>query len=206
MTLNQENSRLLATADASYAHRLQRLQRARWKRVVDVQAPYRWHIRHLDLGYVLDVGCGIGRNLVHLRGHGVGVDHNPEAVSIARSRGLEAYTSDEWDASEHADQPIFDSLLLAHVAEHMSELEAATLVRRYLPAVRPDGRIVFITPQEKGYASDATHVLFLGFDEIERLCAMVGLRVDVRRSFPLPRAAGRLFKYNEFIVVARKPR
>ena len=173
MTPNQENSRTLATADASYAHRLQRLQRARWKRIIDVQAPYRWHIRHLDLGYVLDVGCGIGRNLSHLRGHGVGVDHNPEAVSITRSRGFEAYTPDEWDASGRADQPIFDSLLLAHVAEHMSELEAATLIRRYLQAVRPDGRIVIVTPQEKGYASDATHVRFLGFDELTRLCAMV---------------------------------
>ena len=200
MTANQTTSRLSATADASYAHRLQRLQSARWKRIFDVQAPYRWHIRHLGLGYVLDIGCGIGRNLVHLQGNGIGVDHNPEAVAIARTRGLEVFTCDEWNSSEYAERVIFDSMLLAHVAEHMSEAEAVALVRSYLPTVRPGGRIVFITPQEKGYASDATHVRFVDFDALERLCAALDLQVELRRSFPMPRAAGPVFKYNEFVV------
>lgn len=85
----------------------------------------------------------------------------------------------------------------------MSESDAAALVRRYLPFVKPKGRIVFITPQEKGYASDETHVRFVGSEDIARLCSMIGIRLEMQRSFPLPRAAGRFFKYNEFVAVAR---
>ena len=51
-------------------------ERRGWKRWVDVQAPYRWNLRGLRLGFTLDVGCGIGRNLVTFDGHGVGIDHN----------------------------------------------------------------------------------------------------------------------------------
>ncbi len=34
------------------------------------------------------------------------------------------------------------------------------MLRPYLPSVRPGGRVVFITPQERGFASDPTHVEF----------------------------------------------
>lgn len=194
-----------ATADAAYAHRLERLQQARWKRLLDVQAPYRWHIRHLDLGRTLDVGCGIGRNLAHLKGHGVGVDHNAEAVAIARARGLVAYTLGDWRHAPEAKAGAFDSMLLAHVVEHMSEAEAIAVVGEYITFVRPGGKVVFVTPQERGYATDATHVRPVGFAELEQLCRRLGLAVELRRSFPFPRLAGRLFTYNETVVVARRP-
>ena len=54
----------------AYADRLQTLEQARWKQLLDVQAPYRWNIRRLGLGRTLDVGCGLGRNLAHLGGAG----------------------------------------------------------------------------------------------------------------------------------------
>jgi hypothetical protein len=41
-----------------------------------------------------DVGCGLGRNLGHLDGNGVGVDHNAESVAIAQSRGLRAFRNE----------------------------------------------------------------------------------------------------------------
>ena len=72
------------TRDREYTERLVRLQRAPWKRWLDVQAPYRWNLRRLHPGFTLEVGCGIGRNLEHLRGHGVGLDHNAHSVAAAR--------------------------------------------------------------------------------------------------------------------------
>ena len=33
------------------------------RRMLPTQAPYRWNLRRLRLGRVLDVGCGVGRNL-----------------------------------------------------------------------------------------------------------------------------------------------
>jgi 2-polyprenyl-3-methyl-5-hydroxy-6-metoxy-1,4-benzoquinol methylase len=179
------------------------LGNARWKRLLDVQAPYRWNVRRLRLGRTLDVGCGIGRNLAHLGGAGVGVDHNASSVAVARQRGLEAYPADEFLAGPMAAPRSFDSLLAAHVVEHMTESDAIDLLRIYLPFVRPGGKAVLITPQERGYATDATHVRFCGFPEVAALCAAVGLVVVRQFSFPFPRIVGRVFPYNEFVTLAR---
>lgn len=193
------------TTGADYTERLRRKERARWKRVLDVQAPYRWNIRRLGLGHTLDVGCGLGRNLRHLGGDGVGVDHNPASVAAARAAGLTAYTSEEFPTSGAAVPGGFDSMLLAHVVEHMGEDDAVRLLTTYLPYVRPGGRVVVITPQERGYASDATHVRFVGFGEAAALAGAAGLAVRRQYSFPLPRLAGRAFTYNEFVTVAERP-
>jgi 2-polyprenyl-3-methyl-5-hydroxy-6-metoxy-1,4-benzoquinol methylase len=195
-----------STTDPAYARRLLRLQGAWWKKILPVQAPYRWHLRRLRLGRVLDVGCGSGRNLGHLSNLGVvGVDHNASLVKAARERGFVAYTPDEFRTSEFARPATFDSLLFAHVLEHMPFTDAAELLRQYLPYLRPGGRVVMITPQERGYASDPTHIEFMDFEKVRRLSNRMGLRVSRSYSFPLPRWMGRLFSYNEFVVVAALP-
>jgi 2-polyprenyl-3-methyl-5-hydroxy-6-metoxy-1,4-benzoquinol methylase len=186
-----------------YAERLKTLEQARWKQWLDVQAPYRWNVRRLDVGRTLDVGCGLGRNLAHLGGAGVGVDHNASSVAIARDRGLEAYTPEEFLEGPHARDGSFDSLLAAHVVEHMTEEDAVALLRTYLPFVRTGGKVVLITPQERGYATDATHVRFCGFGEVAALCETLGLTVQRQYSFPFPRWMGKVFAYNEFVSLAR---
>ncbi len=193
----------VTTAGADYTTRLLRLGGARWKRLLDTQAPYRWHVRRLDLGHTLDIGCGVGRNLSHLDGRGVGVDHNPASVAACRERGLRAYTTAEFADSGHARPGAFDGLLAAHLLEHLDEALARTVIGGYLPYVRPAGRVVFITPQERGYASDATHVRFVGFEEAAQLATELGLRIERQYSFPFPRRWGRAFTYNEFVTIAR---
>ena len=192
------------TAGREYAARLQRLELSRWKRLFDVQRPYRWNLRRLRLGRVLDVGCGIGRNLVNLDGHGVGVDHNAEAIAVARGRGLTAYTTGDFPASSDAAPASYDALILAHVMEHVDAEVAEGIVTEYLPYLRPGGRVVFITPQEAGYATDATHVRFVDLAELRRHCGSLGLTVVKAYSFPFPRLVGRVFRYNEFVLVARQ--
>jgi len=195
------------TATAAYAARLERLETVWWKRWLDVQRPYRWHLRRLRLGYVLDVGCGLGRNLVNLGGReaGVGVDHNADSVAACQRRDLIAYTPEAFRASAHAQPGRFDALLCAHVVEHMRFAEAQALLAEYLPYLRAGGRAVLITPQEAGFASDATHVEFMDLGALDRLARAIGLAPERAYSFPFPRAAGRLFKYNEFVLVARVP-
>ncbi|MGH3658168.1 MAG: class I SAM-dependent methyltransferase [Micromonosporaceae bacterium] len=193
------------TADAAYAERLRRLEGAWWKRLLNVQAPYRWNLRRLRLGRTLDVGCGIGRNLINLGPDSIGVDHNAESIRTARQRGLAAYTVEEFLASEYARPGGFDAMLVAHVVEHLSEAEANDVVGTYLDYLRPGGRVLFITPQEKGYASDHTHVRFCGFAEVSALVHDLGLEPVRRYSFPLPRWTGTWFTYNEFNVLTRKP-
>lgn len=193
------------TSSEAYAQRLRACSGPRWKQLLHVQAPYRWNLRRLEPGFTLDVGCGIGRNLAHLDGHGVGVDHNPAAVAEARRRGLNAFTPDDFFAGEHAATDRYDTMLMAHVIEHMRGDEAAELVARYLPFVRAGGRAIFICPQEAGFRSDPSHVEFADFASLHRLCAGAGLQVTKSYSFPFPRVVGRWFRYNEFVVVAAKP-
>ena len=188
-----------------YTERLERLSNARWKNVLSVQAPYRWNLRRLEPGRVLDVGCGIGRNLLHLDGNGVGVDTSQASVDVARSRGCVAYTVEAFGTSEDAVAGGFDSLLMAHVLEHMPMGDASNLVQQYLPYIKSSGQLIVIVPQEAGYASDDTHVTFLDSGDVTDLMDKCGL-VKIRDySFPFPRALGRAFRYNETVVVGRVP-
>lgn len=193
------------TDDFSYTARLQRLESARWKRRLDVQAPYRWNVRRLCPGLVLDIGCGLGRNLAHLGARAVGVDHNAHSVAHARRSGLTAFTPEQFWAAHRAAARQFDTLLAAHVLEHLSAVEGERVLRGYLPALRPGGRLVLITPQERGWHSDPTHVRWVGPAELTSVSAALGLVPVSQRSFPLPRAAGHVFRYNEFVHVSTSP-
>ena len=194
------------TQSQEYADRLRTLSGARWKQVLDVQRPYRWNLHRQGLGRTLDVGCGIGRNLLNLRDDSVGVDHNAESVAECRARGLEAYTVEEWEATPGPAEPAsFDGMLLAHVIEHVPPEHWVGLVTSYLPYLRPGGKVMMICPQEKGYKTDSTHVHFTDGVALAELAESVGLVVERSFSFPFPRFAGRFFTYNEFCVVARKP-
>ena len=195
----------MSTESPDYAERLRRKQTLWWKRLLHVQAPYHWNLRRQGLGRTLDVGCGIGRNLSVLPPASVGVDHNPEMVALARSMGYEAHTVGEFLDSELAAPGAFEGLLVAHVVEHMQRDQALQLLRDYLPFVRPGGRVFLVCPQERGYASDPTHVWFAKDRDLEELVQTLGLVLERTFSFPFPRMAGRLFIYNEFCVTARVP-
>jgi 2-polyprenyl-3-methyl-5-hydroxy-6-metoxy-1,4-benzoquinol methylase len=192
-----------STAGKDYAQRIARLSLTRWKQVLNVQAVYRWNIRRLHLGRTLDVGCGLGRNLEHLGSNAVGVDHNAVSIAVARSRGLRAYTCEEFAQSPDAVPGSYDSLLFAHVLEHLDRDHAVGLLKQYLPYLEPGGHVVVITPQERGFRSDTTHVTFIDFASQRLIATAAGLDIIRQFSFPLPRVAGRLFVYNEFVAVTR---
>jgi SAM-dependent methyltransferase len=193
------------TRSQEYADRLRNLSGARWKQVLDVQRPYRWNLHRWGLGRTLDVGCGIGRNLINLGGDSVGVDHNAESVAECRARGLEAYTTEEWQVGPEVAVPeSFDGLLLAHVLEHIQPEHWEGILSAYLPYLKSGGTVMIICPQEKGYTTDSTHVHFTDGRQMADLATGVGLTVEKNYSFPFPRVAGRFFPYNEFCLVARK--
>jgi 2-polyprenyl-3-methyl-5-hydroxy-6-metoxy-1,4-benzoquinol methylase len=195
-----------ATDGSDYTDRLVRLEQPLWKRVLDVQAPYRWNVRRLfGDREVLDVGCGIGRNLGHLAPRGIGVDHNEHSVQVCRDRGLTAFSTAEFGDTTYARPGRFGGLLAAHLIEHMPRPTAVEVLAGYLDYLAPGARVVFICPQERGYASDRTHVAFTDLDGLADVAEQLGLRVAKRASFPLPRLAGPAFPYNEFVLLAVKP-
>ncbi|MEI6621933.1 MAG: class I SAM-dependent methyltransferase [Actinomycetes bacterium] len=189
------------TAGADYTDRLDRLSNKRWKQILNPQIPYAWNTRRICRGRVLDLGCGIGRNLAHLRGAGVGVDHNPQSVQIACANGFEAYTPEDFLATKLAQPGSFDTLLVAHVLEHVDVEVGDGLLARYSSFLRPGGRVVLICPQERGFASDETHVRWVDVLDMSSHIGRLGGQVESVDSFPFPRRAGTLFVYNESVVV-----
>lgn len=185
-----------ASLSDAYATRLEALQTPLWKKLIDVQAPYRWNVRRLCQGTTLDVGCGIGRNLAHLGAAATGVDPNEACVGLARQAGHSAFLPKDLPAG------LFDNLLFAHVLEHVSD--PVSLVADHMPRLKPGGRLILFTPQEAGYASDETHIRFLDLEALTTVAKAVGCDVESSQSFPFPRWAGRVFKYNEFVLAARK--
>lgn len=190
--------------DPEYTNRLERLGSKWWKVALDTQRPYRWNLRRLDPGRTLDIGCGIGRNLVNLPPGSVGVDRNVNSINVVREHGLTAYSVDEFPESVDARLGYFDTILFSHVIEHVDPEASRSLVADYLPYLDANGKLIVICPQERGYASDATHVKLYDFDDLGSLVADVGFRVTRSFSFPFPRVFGKLFTYNEFVVVATR--
>ena len=193
------------TSDEEYTRRLEAHQLVWWKQLVPVQAPYQWNLRRLKPGITLEIGCGIGRNLATLGPGSVGVDHNASSVETARSRGFVAFSPEELRSSKYGRPGSFDTLLVAHVLEHLTTHEAESLVAEYVHLIRPLGTLILITPQEVGFRSDASHKTFMDFAGLTALCQNFGARVERQFSFPFPRRVGRVFIYNEFVVLARLP-
>lgn len=196
----------MRTDGTEYTARLTERSEAWWKRLLDTQAPYRRNLRRLSLGYFIDIGCGIGRNLANHDGRAVGIDTNPHSVAVARSRGFVAYTPEEVTDAPEARDGAFDSLLFAHVLEHMPRDEAIALIAAYLPFLRTGGRVVIIVPQEAGFRSDPTYVEFLDQTEVAGILAANDLVALRCYSFPFPRRVGRVFKHNETVIVAERQR
>jgi hypothetical protein len=193
------------TASAAYTERLTLRSGARWKQMLDVQAPYRWNLRRI-LGErrTLDVGCGIGRNLHNLPAGSLGVDHNATSVQLCLTAGLSAVTTEEFLAQDPAEHGGFGGMLAAHLVEQLPPDGAADVLAPYLPYLAADAKIVLICPQERGFASDPTHTVFTDQARLGALVQQLGLRVQKQYSFPLPRFTGRVFTYNEFVTVATR--
>ncbi len=192
---------MINTNTKAYRDRLVTLQTAWWKKWLDVQAPYRWNIRRIAFGTTLEIGCGIGRNLLHLSGNGTGIDHNQECVTEARKRGLAAFTPDEFYEQQEKEPTRYDNLLLSHVLEHMTKEEAGNLLLNYKKFLKPDGKIIVFTPQERGYKSDSTHVTFMDFNDLAEIASITGFQVNREYSFPFSRWIGKYFLYNEFVSI-----
>ena len=109
-----------------------------------LNAELRW-LQAVPRGCLLDVGCGSGRWLVHMRQLGwqvTGVDFDPGAVAIGRQQGLElACGSLEQQAFPAAG---FDAITMNHVIEHLPD-PVGTL-RECRRLLKDGGKLVLVTP------------------------------------------------------------
>jgi 2-polyprenyl-3-methyl-5-hydroxy-6-metoxy-1,4-benzoquinol methylase len=194
-------SNTLSTRDAEYANYLIKNQSSlkSWL----FQFPYRTHLKGLRLSRTLDIGCGAGRNLKALTNESVGIDHNPLLVKACVDKGLTAYSTDDFLKIQNRYLGHFHSILISHVAEHMTLPEFTKMLGDYRKFLSPGGRVVVICPQEKGYQTDSTHVEFMDFESIAKALRGGGYTTGSHYSFPFPRGIGKVFSFNEFVVIGR---
>jgi 2-polyprenyl-3-methyl-5-hydroxy-6-metoxy-1,4-benzoquinol methylase len=95
-------------------------------------------------GTLLDVGCGDGTYLQTMRYLGWevrGLEPDPKAVSVARSRGLEVIQGSVEDLREH---DAFDAITMSHVIEHV--IDPSRTLQALRDALTPGGTLLVITP------------------------------------------------------------
>ena len=190
------------TTNSEYTCRIIKEQRRYFKHFLKFINPYAVHIKKVCRGEVLDIGCGIGRNLEYLGHRAMGIDHNKESVTFALFRGFNAAHTSEIKAL--LKNKLFDTFLIAHVLEHMNDSDSINLIKDYLPFLKDNGQIVVICPQERGFKHDPTHLNFVKFNEIENVVYKSGMSVIKKYSFPFPRFMGKYWVFNEFVVIAER--
>jgi cyclopropane fatty-acyl-phospholipid synthase-like methyltransferase len=192
------------TSKQTYTNRLYKLEYKRWKQLLNVQYPYQRDLLKSKPGRTLDIGCGIGRYLKILPKGSIGIDHNKYSVEQVKRMGLEAHTVNEFDINIGLYKESFDSILLAHILEHLTFEEGEKLIKKYLPLLKKNGKVIVHCPQEQGFTTDQTHVTFLDSTKLENIMELAGLSNIKYNSFPLPRVFGKIFKYNEFRIIGVK--
>ena len=129
------------------------------ERIRSQQARYAQHFGG-TAGDIVDLGCGRGEFLEALRERGlagIGVDANPEAVALCRSRGLRAECSDLFAYLEAPADGSIAAVFCAQVVEHLAPARVAGLIRLLGRKLRPGAPVVVETPNPECLAIFATY-------------------------------------------------
>jgi 2-polyprenyl-3-methyl-5-hydroxy-6-metoxy-1,4-benzoquinol methylase len=152
---------------------------------------------------ILDLGCGDGALLAHLRANGFtnacGVDCSAEQARAAVARGVSARQGDLFETLAAA-PAAYDAILVIDVIEHMTKPELARLGHLLRGSLRPGGLLVVQTPNGEGVGAgrivygDLTHETIFNESSLGQYLRAFGFTdLRFRETGPVPHSLpGRL--------------
>jgi SAM-dependent methyltransferase len=161
-----------------------------WRFLSPVEIPFKFFARCLCKGKTLDVGCGPGRYLSFLP-DATGIDHNPEFIFYARRRGFKVFLSQEFDEDFDKSLQRFDTLLFSHILEHMEFQQACEFVKKYLPTLKPGGKVIIIVPDGISFKNDPSHRCYFDCNLIKKLASANSLHLQKAMYHPFPKYMSR---------------
>ena len=100
---------------------VEKFQDSQWIKLKELNFSKSTILKLVEVGSVLDIGCGDGillENLVKAGCKGVGIDISGEAIKICKQRGLNCSQADITERLPFANNS-FDSVILTDVLEHL---------------------------------------------------------------------------------------
>jgi SAM-dependent methyltransferase/Skp family chaperone for outer membrane proteins len=161
---------------------------------------YLSYISHLaddNSARVVDIGCGRGEWLELLKQQGIdaiGVDLNGDMIDTCRALGLQAECSDALAWLGRQPENSLAAVTGFHIIEHLPFELMIALFDAALRALRPDGFIIFETPNPENvsvgscnFYSDPTHRRPLVPDVMEFIARQRGFaKAEILRLHPSP--------------------
>lgn len=106
---------------------------------------------------VLDVGCGRGAFLKHVKGRGIGLDWNAESIEAARDGGHKIIAGDVRNIP--LEDASVDGVYCSHVIEHFVPSDVHRILSEMDRVLKPGGTLVICSPLLwNGFYCDLTHV------------------------------------------------
>lgn len=102
----------------------------------------------MDCEKVLDIGCGEGLFLNHLREQGVkgvGIEYDPQIAADVQKLGYEVYGGSAVDIWPKIDES-FDGAFCSHLIEHLHFENVIDLVEGLSTKLKPGAKVVFAWP------------------------------------------------------------
>lgn len=100
---------------------VEKFQDSQWRKLKELNFSKSTILKLVDVGNILDIGCGDGillENLIKAGSRGVGIDISSEAIKICKQRGLDCSQADITEKLPFANNS-FDSVILTDVLEHL---------------------------------------------------------------------------------------
>jgi len=148
-----------------------------------------------DYHTVLDVGCGEGAFLAHLKeaGHAAfGIDVSPTAVHRARQQGLHAHVASVADLQDSLNKlPLFDAVTAFQVLEHVDS--PMRFLEGVIESIRDGGLLIVAVPDGGGAIASLDvpldlpphHMTRWNLAALQFLCSQLPLQLHAYRHEPL---------------------